>query len=442
MEAKTSASIQSAAMKRMLEIADRLYANSPKLFEEVKTQSYLLSKIGPKGEAGAATVHLPSIHGGEKHPAPKLQEKTPKNIHEEFEQVNSQYESEKVRADKLRDLKKLNMNNYITKEQEYREKIEEYTKKIKPMELTAQNRANMERFESDHKRILAMISDVQIRTSNVLIQQEEDIIMFYNEKINELTKQFKEENTRQKERHASFKKKEEKLMSELEWIKKIAHKIDIENYYLMKRYTELKVEHETQANDLKLLGEESQLQTKRSEDLENKVQEYKTLLQRLIKDKDLEGDLDLDALTDSKIIENLRKSQNKGEGKEARSLLIDDVSRDNPSVEVDEAIRRLKNAIHEEREKILMLKHRYTAKMDEKSEMEKILRQCIADYKDELWEIKGKIRTADTNQAAGLEQRLRGDIKDIIEQEKKLTLLYDRMFHLKPLQKHTERMGG
>jgi hypothetical protein len=103
------------------------------LFEEVKTQSYLLSMIGPKGEPGAATVHLPSIHGGEKHLAPKLQEKTPKNIHEEFEQLNSQYESEKVGADKLRDLQKLNMNNYITKEQEYREKIEEYTKKIKPM---------------------------------------------------------------------------------------------------------------------------------------------------------------------------------------------------------------------------------------------------------------------------------------------------------------------
>ena len=77
------------------------------------------------------------------------------------------------------------------------------------------------------------------------MEQENDIIMFYNEKINELTKQFKEENTRQKERHASFKKKEEKLMNELEWIKKIAHTIDIENYYLVKRHTELKIEFDT-----------------------------------------------------------------------------------------------------------------------------------------------------------------------------------------------------
>ena len=89
-------------------------------------------------------------------------------------------------------------------------------------------------------------------------------------------------------------------MSELEWIKKIAHKIDIENYYLVKRYTELKVEFETQKNDRVALMTESAFQKKRTEDLESKISEYKGLLQKLMKDKDLDPEFELDKLAAEK----------------------------------------------------------------------------------------------------------------------------------------------
>lgn len=141
------------------------------------------------------------------------------------------------------------------------------------------------------------------------MEQENDIIMFYNEKINELTKQFKVENTLQQQRHNSFKKKEEMLMSELEWIKKIAHKIDIENYYLVKRYTELKVEFETQKNDRVLLLHEDSLQKKRTEKLEEQLAEYKQLLQKLLKDQELQDVIPADGMIDSQLIEDVKKNK-------------------------------------------------------------------------------------------------------------------------------------
>jgi hypothetical protein len=55
-------------------------------------------------------------------------------------------------------------------------------------------------------------------------------------------------------------------------------------------------------------------------------------------------------------------------------------------------INKLKNNIENEREKILLLKNRYTQKLDEKNEMEKLLRKCINDYKQDLWEIKTNMR--------------------------------------------------
>ena len=120
---------------------------------------------------------------------------------------------------------------------------------------------------------------VQIRTSKILLDQEKDIINFYNTKINELREQFEEENEKQAKRDQDFLEKENKLMGELEWIKGIAQKIDVENHYLVKRYTELKVEYQTQENDRQMLLKETVLQKNRKDLLAKKnLSLYKILL--------------------------------------------------------------------------------------------------------------------------------------------------------------------
>lgn len=60
---------------------------------------------------------------------------------------------------------------------------------------------------------------------------------------------------------------------------------------------------------------------------------------------------------------------------------MEDTNPKNPSKEAAILIQKLKNSIENEREKILLLKNRYTQKLDEKNEMEKLLRKCINDYK-------------------------------------------------------------
>jgi len=112
------------------------------------------------------------------------------------------------------------------------------------------------------------------------LDQERDIIHFYNSKINELREQFEEENEKQAKRDQDFLEKENKLMSELEWIKGIAQKIDVENHYLVKRYNELKVEYQTQENDRQMLLKEVVLQKNRKELLTKKIDYYKEQVQR------------------------------------------------------------------------------------------------------------------------------------------------------------------
>lgn len=311
---KTHNFMESAAMRKMFEIAGKLYTDTPQLFEKVKDQSYLLKHATNK----ECSYQLPPIPG---QPVEKVgvNDKTPKYVLDEYEELHKEFEEELKLSASLKQQKQNRLKNYILKEQEYREKIEEYSKKIKPAEDMKSREPIIESIEQDNREILRRISSIQIKTSHVLIEQENDIIMFYNEKINELSRQFKEENTRQKERHSSFKKKEEKLMNELEWIKKIAHKIDVENYYLMKRFTELKVEFETQKNDRVMLLTEDAYQKRRTEDLENKLSEHKSLLQRLMQDRDLGEDIDFDNLANPVYLESLKKALEKEAAREEKA---------------------------------------------------------------------------------------------------------------------------
>ena len=54
-------------------------------------------------------------------------------------------------------------------------------------------------------------------------------------------------------RDQDYLEKENQLISELEWIKNIAQKIDQENHNLMKKYMDLKAQYQTQENDREML---------------------------------------------------------------------------------------------------------------------------------------------------------------------------------------------
>lgn len=51
----------------------------------------------------------------------------------------------------------------------------------------------MENIYKDHSKIVEGINSIQLRTSKILVDQERDIIRFFNNKINEIKKQFEEE---------------------------------------------------------------------------------------------------------------------------------------------------------------------------------------------------------------------------------------------------------
>lgn len=93
-------------------------------------------------------------------------------------------------------------SKFLKREKEYREIICELQDQIKlRIEFTDSGTEKMRVQRKDlHGKILKNIESVQAKTTNVLAEQEKDIIRYYNTKIKELQQQFEKENKEQGER--------------------------------------------------------------------------------------------------------------------------------------------------------------------------------------------------------------------------------------------------
>ena len=104
-----------------------------------------------------------------------------------------------------------------------------------------------------------------------MIEQESDIRRYFHKKINEIKEKFKEDKINKTEKDQEYLEREKQMMSELDWIKNIAHKIDLENQTLVKKYSALKSEFEIQEKDKDLLMKELLMKKKENAVLKSQV---------------------------------------------------------------------------------------------------------------------------------------------------------------------------
>jgi len=83
---------------------------------------------------------------------------------------------------------------YVKREEGYRKLVDELHEELRrDFSLNGNERRRMEEIAGLHTKIIDNINNIQLKTSKVLLDQEKDIIRFFNNKINEIKKQFEEE---------------------------------------------------------------------------------------------------------------------------------------------------------------------------------------------------------------------------------------------------------
>lgn len=175
---------------------------------------------------------------------------------------------------------------FLKREKEYREIIADLNRQVKSRNLLNEKEDDhhINGLKTTNTKINDNIDLIQSKTTKVLAEQEKDIIRFYNSKIKELQHQFEEENIKKGKKDLDFLKKENKLISELEWIKDISYKIDNENHNWMKKYMDQKVDYEAQENDRQMLLNEVVLKKKKNAMLFSQYKEYKKLFEIMTQD--------------------------------------------------------------------------------------------------------------------------------------------------------------
>ena len=96
-------------------------------------------------------------------------------------------------------------------------------------------------------------------------------------------------------------------------------------------------------------------------------------------------------------------------------------------------IKTLQNTLKKEQKRVRELKTLYVKEIESKNEMERILRKCIDDIKDEMLKIKAESRLANLKHQGkenifSKEQR-ESLVEKLLNNEKVLTIIYDKTFY-------------
>lgn len=202
-----------------------------------------------------------------------------------------------------------------------------------------------------HKEILDNIGTIQNKTSKILIEQESDIRRFFHKKINEIKEKFKEDKINKSEKDQEYLEKEKQMTSELEWIKNIAHKIDLENQTLMKKFSTLKSEFEIQEKDKDLLMKELLMKKKENAVLKSQVEQYEKLLNEVSKEME-DNEESEELIKDKSMPRGLQTNKMKKQTNPGDSRLSATSSKHGPNEKYENTIAHLNNMIAKEKRKV------------------------------------------------------------------------------------------
>ncbi|CAK60820.1 unnamed protein product (macronuclear) [Paramecium tetraurelia] len=430
------------SMQKMQEIADRIYATTGDLTKTISSDSILKPSKLTQEQLLLQSKKIDNIQDS-KQKKGKGQQSTSANKNElnSIEWVNKLQEIQQQHNEDKKKLREELIARYVQREMEFKKTIDELQQELRSRTALDQtDKKVMEMIYKDHSKIIDGINNIQLRTSKILVDQERDIIRFFNNKINEIKKQFQEEREKKGQNDKEYIQKENQLISELEWIKKIAQKIDDENHQLMQKYKELKVEYQTQERDREMLMKELIIKKKENAILKSQIQQYEKLLNDVQKEDDQESNQD--QILDKSGVKN-QKTEKSKQSSSQQQVRFPQITNSQVSQSVDEVqkakyqniIKTYQDTQKKEQKRLREIKQLYIKELSAKTELYNILRQCIEDIKEEIIQVRSDERTLkknknQSNEEVKMEKEDREKlIENLLKHERVIQVISDKIFY-------------
>ncbi|EAR92965.2 hypothetical protein TTHERM_00295780 (macronuclear) [Tetrahymena thermophila SB210] len=488
----------SDAMQRMQRIADRLISVTPEISKFLPQDSVLrtnkISAIQNKNEVLQQNINnknLQKIREITTGLPPMKAEMSSEDVRQRALDIEQLLETQKQENEKLKNDLENRKDRYVQRELEYRKIIEELQNEIRQKAVLDLNEAKkMELATRYHQEILDRISKLQVKTSNVLIDQEKTVIRFFNDKIQEIKKQFEDERIKKGKKDQDYIQRENQLISELEWIENIAQKIDNENINLMKKFMDLQAQYQTQENDRDMLLKELIMKKKQNAILKSQIENYEKMLSQVQKEEENEeqeernknqishldnqnnflqqSNHNQSQQDDISVASSKKKSLNQSQNIRIRTTkstnwvmkkyqqqqnsdqkdtsqlqkstqfkqnynIVNNPNMDQSSLQLqinEKKIKEIQAQLRQEQKRIRELKQSYVKELLQKSDLEKIIRKSVEDIKEEIIQLKGENRVILNSQESQVIRDKRDIMIDkLLNNEKILTLIYDKTFY-------------
>lgn len=252
--------------------------------------------------------------------------------------------------------------------------------------------STMDNLRRMHRTIMDNVDQVQDRTSQILQEQEKDLLRAFRARLYSVQEELESEKNKTDDGASAWIEKSKQLENEVEWTKELADRLDRLNQSLTRENQRLKTQFSTQENDREFLVKQlvgvkkDNVRLRNEYDaLQRQVEQLKEATQQQQQSSFLPGSMSTSALprvtTSAGLYQQRPHSSMSTSGStvpNGASMVPDADNR------YKEIIKRLKRLLETERRNLQQVRSSYKQDMQTRTELELILHECVRDVRAEI----------------------------------------------------------
>lgn len=260
----------------------------------------------------------------------------------------------------------------------------------------------MDNLRRMHRTIMDNVDQVQDRTSQILQEQEKDLLRAFRARLYSVQEELESEKNKTDDGASAWIEKSKQLENEVEWTKELADRLDRLNQSLTRENQRLKTQFSTQENDREFLVKQLVGVKKDNVRLRNEYDALQRQLEQLKEETQLQqyqqpsfmpGSMSTSALprvnTSAGLYQGsgaLPYQQRPHSSMSTSGSTMPNGASMTPDADnrYKEIIKRLKRLLETERRNLQQVRMSYKQEMQTRTELELILHECVRDVRAEI----------------------------------------------------------
>lgn len=285
--------------------------------------------------------------------------------------LQRQLAAEQEKNRNLEDQYKYRVASFVKREAQTKSKIESLERRLNDSDEVDEHQQRMAVIENMHKSVVVGLECIQNNTAKILQDQERDLMRAFRARLQEVSKDLESQRSRKGEHSTELQARHSRVVAELQEAQELAQTFDKKNQQLTAENQRLQEKLRTREDDRQALLRELVMSRKEVARLKAQSKEG------------VAGDQTPEGHSLEHTLPKLGRTITHKQVDQARLQECHN-KQYNREVAARDAVQKLKRMVEVERRTIRALKHQQADFLQQRSELEVLLRQCLDDVKAEI----------------------------------------------------------